>query len=56
VRNPIYRVLKILGKAEKKFRNVFVSTSCPDTWHLRAEKVGVMMVVGNDVTVNGKGQ
>jgi hypothetical protein len=48
--------LKVLGKAEKKFRSFFVSTSCLDTWHLRAEKVGVMMVVGNDVTVKGKGQ
>jgi hypothetical protein len=49
--------LEILGKVSENSEALFcVPTSCPDMWHLRAEKVGVMMVVGNDVTVNGKGQ
>jgi hypothetical protein len=49
--------LKILGKVSENSEALFrVPISCLDTWHLRAEKVGIMMVVGNDVTVNGKGQ
>ena len=43
-----------MDKINENAKAFFVSVSFFDTWLVRAEKAGVMMFMGNEVTVKGK--